>query len=771
MADLKKLSDADLTWMLQQDKRQRDALSQMPDDQLQRLLGDNTPKIPTAAQNLNFYNPKVPLTSSQVWAGRARAVGQGLGGVGDEAEAGVRSVFGADYDTTLEDIRRKYAAYQSERPIEATGIQAGTGLGTALLAGPLIKSTKALPYVSRALKAAAPVANKVRSLFPAARTAAPGFASRVPSIAARTEMQAAEAAAKRSALLRAAEVSATGGAMGAATGFAGGEGGFENRVGEAETGGILGTLGGAAVPLVAGGGRYVADVYRNTIGNMPESLVMNKAQDIILNALNRAGTSAKDVYKRALLDQRYGITPVLAHGNPELAALAETAALVPSTGRKNLLETVIRQQKDTPGRVKGTIQATVKSPDYFATEDTLINNLKTSSKPYYKTAYEHGEVNDLDLNALLENDEVKKAFVEAQKLNKNFAAGVKTPAEKAEFTLKPIFDPVLDVQGNLVGANITGVKPDVRTLDFIKRRLDTKIRGLEKGLGSDDKAQAASLKPLRDALRERMKEIVPGYKEALAQFRGDSEVAEALEKGLKDVPNMRFQEVQKLWKESSPGERAALKTGFMQRLIQPMEDATGSRNVAQAYMGENWDRKMRTILEPKEYLILKNALTRESELFTQRSAITGGSATMRRAAGKADFDKMVEGGDIAGAVDMITSPGKMTKYTLDLLGRLKRANASDAVYDRVSNMLATKTPAEIETVLRGLLNRAPQRAAQINARTARQKTVTKGLVTGLAHEPPAETTPASEPYAPDEFVAPDLYADEKPSMAPSPDLQ
>ena len=401
----------------------------------------------------------------------------------------------------------------------------------------------------------------------------------------------------------------------------------------------------------------------------------------------------------------------------------------------------------------------------------LINNLKTRAKPYYKTAYEHGEVNDLDINELLQEDEIKKAFIEAQKLNKNFAAGVKTPAEKAEFTLKPIFDPVLDAQGNLVGANITGVKPDVRTLDFIKRRLDSKIRGLEKSLGSDDKAQAASLKPMRDRLRERLKETVPGYKEALAQFRGDSDVVEALEKGLNDIPDMHFQEVKKLWANSSPSERAALKTGFMQRLIRPMEKTTGSRNVAQNLLGEDWDQKMRTILEPKEYRVLKSALTRESELFTQRSAITGGSATMRRAAGKADFDKMVEGDDIAGAVDMLTSPGRLAKATFDLLGRLQRANASDAVYDRVSKMLATKTPAEIETVLRGLLARVPKRAAQLKARTARQKTATRGVVLGTVHASPEETTPV--PYTPAEFVAPDL-GEEEPSDAtftPGPDLQ
>jgi hypothetical protein len=113
----------------------------------------------------------------------------------------------------------------------------------------------------------------------------------------------------------------------------------------------------------------------------------------------------------------------------------------------------------------------------------------------------------------------------------------------------------------------------------------------------------------------------------------------------------------------------------------------------------------------------------------------------------------------------------LVKYSLDVLGRLRRAEVSNAVYDRVAKMLATKGPAEIEQMLRDIEARVPKRAAQLKARTARQKTATRGVVLGTVHASPEETTPV--PYTPAEFVAPDL-GEEEPSDAtftPGPDLQ
>ncbi|MEM1372492.1 MAG: hypothetical protein AAGG72_09745, partial [Pseudomonadota bacterium] len=72
------------------------------------------------------------------WSNTARqALGQGLAlSFGDEIEAGVRSVLGADYDATLSDIRAQNSAYQEANPVRsfAEGVVGGfalPGLGTA----------------------------------------------------------------------------------------------------------------------------------------------------------------------------------------------------------------------------------------------------------------------------------------------------------------------------------------------------------------------------------------------------------------------------------------------------------------------------------------------------------------------------------------------------------------------------------------------------------------------------------------------------------------
>ena len=94
----------------------------------------NAPRQLFVPPNLLEKKPK-PLGESDLWAGRARAVGQGLFSVGDEAEAAVRAAMGEDYTKALNDIREKYKRYQEEEPGISTAIELGTGVASAFIPG------------------------------------------------------------------------------------------------------------------------------------------------------------------------------------------------------------------------------------------------------------------------------------------------------------------------------------------------------------------------------------------------------------------------------------------------------------------------------------------------------------------------------------------------------------------------------------------------------------------------------------------------------------
>ena len=95
----------------------------------------DAPKRRFVAPVLKLPKKPAPLGESDLWAGRARAVGQGLFSFGDEAEAAVRAGMGEDYTTALNDIRAKYRRYKDEEPGISTGIELGTGIASAFIPG------------------------------------------------------------------------------------------------------------------------------------------------------------------------------------------------------------------------------------------------------------------------------------------------------------------------------------------------------------------------------------------------------------------------------------------------------------------------------------------------------------------------------------------------------------------------------------------------------------------------------------------------------------
>lgn len=742
----------------------------------------DAPKKLFVPPNLLKKKP-APLGESDLWAGRARAAGQGLFSLGDEAEAAVRAVMGEDYTTALNDIREKYKRYKDEEPGISTGIELGTGIASAFIpgvgwVGRGAQALGRLPGLANVAKTAAPLAARLSPFAARVAPSATGIGAAVPSVAARQAANAARIAANQTAARQALRVGAQGAASGAASGFGAGEGGFENRAATGAMGAGLGGAMGALAPAAGATARYGADVYRNVRGKVSPERAVETANDILLGAIERGGQTIPRLYGTAARDEAMGIPSMMAQTNPELMALAETVATRPSAGRRELVEAIAGQHTDAPNRVRAAIQEAIPSPDYFAKQESVLTGLRQRADTVYEKAYEHGDIDDTGILGLLDNPDMKKAYQDAMLNSERLAAAATTRGEDAsKYALKPIYDPVLDVQGNLVGANITGKAPDVRTLDYVKQALDRRISSL---YASGQGGEANALKEMRNAMVERLDVKVPAYAAARAQYKGDIEIANALEQGRTEIAKLRPQELQKLWRGKdalSAGEKEAFRTGMLQHLLQPIEDASGNRNFAQQVIGsEAWRSKLKTVLPPGEYRLLEASLKREAELFKGRSNILGGSATARRVASKGDLDSAIEGGKLSDVVDMI-SRGRngLVGAGIAALDYARRANVSDAVYTQLARILKTGGPEDIANVLRSLRNAAPARAAKIEKRIGAQQTGVRGIAASMGPGPgEGADMSESEPEKPFKLNIPTLLrepAPAEPTMAPSPDLQ
>ena len=720
-----------------------------------------------------------PLGEGDLWAGRARAVGQGLFSVGDEAEAAVRAGMGEDYTTALNDIRAKYKRYKEEEPVISSGIELGTGVASAFIPGVgwLGRGAQALgriPGIARVAEAAAPLAARLSPFAARVVPGASGIGAAVPSVVARQAANAARVAANQTAARQALRVGAQGAASGAASGFGAGEGGFENRAATGAMGAGLGGAMGALAPAAGATARYGADVYRNVRGKVSPERAVETANDILLSAIERGGQTIPRLYGTAARDEAMGIPSMMAQTNPELMALAETVATRPSAGRKELVEAIAGQHTDAPNRVRAAIQEAIPSPDYFAKQESVLTGMRQRADTVYEKAYEHGDIRDPGILGLLDNPDMKKAFQDATLNSERLAAAATARGEDAsKYALKPIYSPKLDVQGNLVGADLTGQAPDVRTLDYVKQALDRRISSL---YASGQGGEANALKEMRNAMVERLDEGVPDYAAARAQYKGDIEIANALEQGRTEIAKLRPQELQKLWRGKdalSAGEKEAFKTGMLQHLLQPIEDASGNRNFAQQVIGsEAWRSKLKTVLPPGEYRLLEASLKREAELFKGRSNILGGSATARRVASKEDLDSAIDGGKLGDVVDMI-SRGRhgFIGAGIAALDYARRANVSEAVYTQLARVLKTGGTEDIANVLRSLRNAAPARAAKIEKRIGAQQTGVRGVAASMGPGP-GEGADMSEPEKPFKLNIP-TFGEEpaEPSMAPGPGLR
>ena len=610
--------------------------------------------------NLTLSDLVLGKRSVDPYLNTARAVlGQGVGmGWGDEAEAWLRSKLGNEsYETALPRIREEYGQYAKQYPI-TQGVSEFVG------------------------------------------GAAPGIGMMfVPG------MQPA-------GLMRL-------GALGAATGAVSGAGSATegNRTSGAGSGALIGGGLGVGLPIAlraaGGAGKWL----RERLFSTPE-VVQDRALGKINEAMRQAKVNPKDVQVQMAQDREMGVPvqgkamgvpSVMANANPALRDLAEAVAQRSGSGSNAIENALTTQRLGARDRVKAQTTAALKPADYYGLEDNLTAQLRNNAKSLYEKAYAYGDVDDPRIVEVLKNPQFKTFFDKARSIADTEAQTAKLKGEDPlKFALPEIYKP--SGRFDASGAEILDLVklPDVRTLDYIKRGIDATIDSGFRGKGMST-AEASALRDLRKQFVNAIDENVPDYKFARKTYAGDLETLDALRMGREEFKTLDPEQVEKMVKAMSSGEKDAFRTGVARDIYGIIMKPSNEPNTAQRVIGSpDMQKKLAMLFDnPAEFDLYKAALMRESQLYKESNTILGGAQTAKRLDLKASLDE--DTGMIESAAQAATGNFSGALSSM-VMGAIRSAQMSKARAEKLAEMLMAKEPNEVAAAVQMIENYAAKQA-------------------------------------------------------------
>lgn len=643
------------------------------------------------------------------YVGAARAViGQGLGmGWGDEAEAWLRSkLTGRPYDEVYKEITNEYGEYAKQHPVQ----QATYELAGGLL--PMAASYLATPATGGA---AAPVAAATT-----ARTA--GALSRLVANPL-----------ARSALFG----TGTGAISGAGTATP------DDRLEGAGWGAAIGTGVGVATPAVIRGGVGSFNWLRERL--IPtEKLIEKKALGKLARGVSDSEMNPAQITARMEEDAKLGVPSMLMNTGEGLSDLGETVAQRSGKSARTM-ETNLREQKaGSRERAYKNVKEGLNAGNYYADEEKMVNELRKRANNVYDEAYAFGDVNDPRINAVLEDPHFADFFDKAKAIAKKEELAAKLAGEDpSKYQLKQIYKMTNNPDGSVKGIEKVDV-PDVRTLDYIKRGIDSTIESGYASKGGLGKTEANALKDLRKQFVNAIDEATtpPGsnvspYKTARKAYAGDMEVLDAMRTGMNDFNKMDHEEIIKLVAGMSDAEKDALRTGVTRNIYGKIMDPSINHNAAQKIIGSpETQAKLQPLFDsPEKFELFKSAMTRESQLYHEANKVLGGSQTGKRVQMRENFNEDSGVGDVV--ADAVMGRGFWNSLASIASRATRSASLTDATAEKLAKMLVAKDPTEVAAVVKALENYSEETAKFSKKLSSAEIGVGTGITNTLPPAPPA----------------------------------
>jgi hypothetical protein len=637
--------------------------------------------------------------------GARAAVGQGLMmGWGDEAEAWLRSKLGeGEYNDIVKRIRKEYGTYSEQNPITSALAEFGGGVAPGVAA----------MFVPGAQPAGA-------AQLTAAGTSA------LSRLAARPVVKST--------------------AAGATTGAVSGAGSAEEgeRGSGAVSGGVIGAGIGAVLPAgirTAGG---VKDWLTERLFPSAEKSTQRAAQKMT-QAMAETKLTPQQIERKMRQDRALGVPSTIANVDPALADLAETVAQRTGAGTRKVEKAIGQQQAGAKERTYQQVRKGMQPGQYYDEQEQLLQDLRSKSAPAYKQAYAVGEVDDPQITAMLELPQFRGAWNTARSIAEADAAAAKVNAMRSgqpfnadDYKLREVYSITRDMKtGQPIGVEVTGQVPDVRTLDYMKRALDAQIAA---GYRSDNAATVATanaMKDLRNALRDRTKEVVPEYAKALQTYKGDKEILDALEAGYNQFGKLDHEEVIKMVGAMSPAEKEAFRTGVVRDLYGKMFNTSRNINAAGLLEAPEMQAKLQPLFDsPAQYRLFQAAIERESQLFKQANQILRGSQTGKRKVMQEQFEDT--GDNFTQAAAQAITGGWMSSLTGMASRALYKTSMTEEMADKLAGMLMARDPREVAAAVKILEDYAQRAAPRAAAATRKEVGATTGAAISFPPAPVGE---------------------------------
>lgn len=653
--------------------------------------------------------------------GAARAfLGQGLGmGWGDEAEAWLRSKLSDQpYEQALKQIRQEYAQYSKESPVLSTAAEFAGGMAPAV----------------------------GMMLLPGGQ----------PAGAAQLGTSTMGALAKLAAL---------GGVTGTVSGAGSAEEG--GRTSGAVTGGTLGTAIGLGTPIAIRSAKGAGSWLRDRIAPS-EATIATRAGEKLSSAMKESNLTPQQIEQMMARDRAMGVPSTVANVDYALADLAEAVAQRTGKGTRKVEKTLTQQKAGSRERAYQQVAKGLKPGNYYDDEAKLVQDLRSKAGTMYDDAYAWGDVDDPRIVEALKNPQFQQFFAKARSIADTEATAAKLRGEDpSRFALPEIYKPTGKFTES--GAEILELTklPDVRTLDYIKRGIDASIESGFRGQGMST-AEASALRSLRKEFVNAIDENVPAYRAARQEYAGDMEVIDAMRAGLADFGKLDSEQVVKMVAGMSKAEKEAFRTGVARNLYGKVMDPSTNFNAASRIINspETVAKLQPLFDDPAHFRLFQTALERESQLYQQANKILGGSQTAKRSAMREALD---EGPGVGEAVANAVTGGFWPSLT-SMAARVARSSTiTPQVADKLSDMLMSKNPSEVASVVKFL----EQYEKGLAPKAVKDTAIERGAVMGGASTVwPTPEIEAGKPGGMGGDIERDIRMDEAfPASAPGPDIE
>jgi hypothetical protein len=662
--------------------------------------------------------------------GYGRALGQGLGmGWGDEAEALAMSLApGRTYEEELSRIRGEYGQFMEENPVGALATE---------FAGGAIPSIAAM-----LLPGGQPVA--------AARTV--GGLARLRA-AIQSMSGAGKPVAQRTLGQNLGRASMVGAGQGAIAGAGASEG---SRTPGAIIGGALGAgLGPAAIAapaLLGTAGRWVGQHMSPSIKNIEDAAARRMSAGMDMSPGEMQSILAEDA--------AMGVPSMPMNVSRGATGTADVLAQRPGESQKVIGEAIGRQREGARDRLTGQIRENLSPDSYYGTRETVQQRLRDNARDAYQAAYEFGPVDDPVIMAMLRVPQFQAAFQRAQSIAELEQATARaTGQDPSQFALERVYRSTGQLDPDAVAAlQQMGIPedripeylsraggaamqmeevaiPDVRTLDYIKRGLDSLIDQGFRGEGMST-AEARALRDLRNSFVQRIDDVVPEYGAARRVYGGDLEVMEALDAGYENFAKLDPEEISMMWKTFSDAEKSAFRTGAARSLWGAVMNPSAEADYAKRIIGSPATREKLRAIFPTDagYELFEAALQRESQLFKDASTILAGSATARRQAGMEAF----EADPLMDAASVLAAQGFESGLINGVLNMFSKGKVSDSVAKKMAEWLTADDPQKVAAVVEALEAFSQQQAPRSTRRVGYSAGVSGGVLGAGFPAPEAE---------------------------------